>query len=245
MSPQQDNDWFDPYNWNQTIDIIASNQLISEFNFSGRIEYGNPIPHMERIPCLYDSVFFSTNTTFKVNIELNTEISVKSLNIWDKSFDTEGFKQLTESNIGKQLFSLKDYNNNFLIDESLVCNDPKGCLCGNENSLILSKICKRVFLTGCSPVECSDPIRPVGHCCEICASMLTIAFKNDFNLDLIRGITSAFQIRPEYSSVRSYLHKLNDQRFQLIAVDLGEKGLADRMANAIKQYFNDGIYYLL
>jgi hypothetical protein len=75
--------------------------------------------------------------------------------------------------------------------------------------------------------------------------MLTIAFKNDFNLDLIRGITSAFQIRPEYSSVRSYLHKLNDQRFQLIAVDLGEKGLADRMANAIKQYFNDGIYYLL
>jgi len=145
-----------------------------------------------------------------------------------------------ETNIGKQLFDIKEYNNNFLVDKSLVCTDNKGCLCGNENPLIQSKICERVFFSGCPPVGCSDPIRPVGHCCDICASMITFTYKNDFNLDLIQGITTVFQKKPEYNSVRSYLHKLNDQKFQFIAVDLGEKGLANRMTSGITQYFNDG-----
>ena len=219
---------------------MASNQVYREIQFNGRSEDANPIPHMERIPCTSDSVLFPIKNSFKVNIDSN--VRIRSMKIWDKDYDSDSFRSFVDTDVGKQLFVIKN-SNDFAIanDENLVCSDRTGCVCGNEKPEIQSKVCRSVLRRGCPTLHCSDPIRPVGHCCDTCASMLTFSYKPDFSFELVEGIILEFQRNPEYSNVGSYLHKLVSQRFQFIAVDLKEKGPADKMVNAIKQYFDDGM----
>ncbi|XP_054165082.1 protein amnionless-like [Oppia nitens] len=238
---KQDNNWFNPYKWEQLIEWVSSSEVISEDIFIDLPEEHNPIPHMERIPCVYDRVLFESYTSFKVIVDLKDNMTIKSLRIWDQYYSTQDFKDFTDSDIGKLLFTINGNIENLIIDNNMICKDKTGCVCGNEEPTIMQKVCNYVQKYGCPSLECSDPIKPVGHCCPICASMLTISYKNDFSIDLITGITTAYLNHKEYSTIKSYLHKLKSRKFQFIVTDLANKGLADKLVNSIKQYFNDGI----
>lgn len=197
---------------------------------------------MERIPCDSDSVLFPINMSFRVNIDW--DLKMRSLKIWNKDFDSDSFRSFVDTDVGQQLFDIRNPNNIIITnDENIVCSDSKGCVCGNEKPDILSRVCRSVLRRGCPALRCSDPIRPVGHCCDTCASMITFSYKPDFSLELVEGIIVEFERKPEYFTVGTYLHKLVTDQFQFIAVDLAQKGAADKMVTAIKRYFDDGMRY--
>lgn len=227
-------DWLDPANWNQSLKTKNSEKII---DCSGRVDFGNPIPHSERIPCRYDDVLFPSNTTFKVVANLEIETQINSLKIGDKTFDLQSFNEYVFSKSGKYLFNITNLIN--LKIDQLQCNDISGCSCGNDEIDILKLICEKLSI-GCLPLQCNDPVRPIGHCCDICAAVIMLSHKRGFNLDLLKDLIDLFESKPEFSGAKSYLHKLVDDRIQIIIIDSDEKGVADRLANNLKDHLTEG-----
>lgn len=98
-------DWYDPGNWlhreNPKISTDG-NRLLNEDNnnhdHNNHITTGNPnsniphypieaIPHLERVPCQYDSVRFPANSSF--NLKVSSNVTITNFFLGDKVIKME------------------------------------------------------------------------------------------------------------------------------------------------------------
>ncbi|XP_069063400.1 protein amnionless [Pleurodeles waltl] len=162
----------------------------------------------ERVPCQYDDVIFQPETSFRVNINsAERTIAVKSISILDKRFDRhEDFAAYLETNTAKMQFhglgAIKVTNSR--------CADKTGCVCGNTAEILnICSTLKQHTENQCPGVVCKDPLKPNGHCCEICGATLSLDYSPNFDIEAYRNrLLHGFLNLAKYAGTRMALSKV-------------------------------------
>ncbi|NP_001086069.2 amnion associated transmembrane protein L homeolog precursor [Xenopus laevis] len=168
----------------------------------------------ERVPCQYDDVIFFPETSFRVNIQpTDPAIQLKSISVMGRRFNRDDdFSQYRQSNTGKLQFP----GPGRLQITNAKCGDKTGCECGND--LFLGEICSsllRHYNNKCPEVPCTNPLQPVGHCCEICGATVSLEHTSQFDLENYRNrLTHTFLSLNKYSSVKLAISKV--QKLQTV-----------------------------
>ncbi|KAM4690538.1 protein amnionless [Rhinophrynus dorsalis] len=189
--------WFDPTLWNSALSIDDLESGKSLFSVDS-----------ERVPCSYDDVIFSPETSFRVNIKATeSEIYLKSIAVLGRRFTrNEEFSLYLQSNTGKLQFPSPDR----LHVTDTKCVDRTGCECGNAQ--VLQEICSVLLEHSgntCPDVECANPLQPIGHCCRICGAIISLEYTPDFDLDNYRSrLVHTFLSLAKYSGVKLAVSKV-------------------------------------
>ncbi|XP_030592583.1 protein amnionless [Archocentrus centrarchus] len=212
--------WFNPTLW-QT---AATLNDLQQGNFLFSV-------HDESVPCHYDDVVFKALSSFRVDTSSShSSIAVKSVSVLGNTFTSQSeFSQYLSSSSGRLQF----HGSSAATVGNSGCEDPSGCDCGN--SVHHQQICSTIT---CDSPSCKKPLRPIGHCCDVCGAIVTIHFEEGFNLQTYRErIRHLFLALPQYKSIKLGMSKvLKSQRLmgiislgtsseiQVVMLD-GEKGI--------------------
>ncbi|XP_071389904.1 protein amnionless [Centroberyx affinis] len=189
--------WFNPALWQAatTLDDLQN----GHFLFS---------VHEESVPCQYDDVVFKARSSFRVDTTSSKpSIPVQTVSVLGKTFSSRSeFSQYLSSGSGRLQF----HGSSTVSVGNSGCADPSGCDCGN--SVSHERICGSVT---CSPLTCKKPLRPVGHCCDVCGAIVTIHYTIGFNLQTYRQrLQHLFLVQPSYKSIQLGMSKVfKSQRF--------------------------------
>ncbi|XP_030070163.1 protein amnionless isoform X2 [Microcaecilia unicolor] len=189
--------WLDPELWHaasSTDDLESGNYLFSV--------------HEERVPCQYDDVIFPAGNSFRVNIQPSDQmIELKSISVMGQKFTRDAdFARYMQSNTAKLQFhgqgSPKVTNTK--------CNDKTGCTCGNSGEH--ENICSALLQHSenvCPGVVCMHPLRPVGHCCDICGAIVSLQYSSDFEIEKYRNrLIFTFLSLAKYTGVQIAISKV-------------------------------------
>lgn len=196
--------WYDPTLWQ----AAATLNDLEQGNFLFSV-------HEESVPCHYDDVVFKALSSFRVDTSSShSSITVKSVSVLGDTFTTQSeFSQYLSSSLGKLQF----HGSSAVAVGNPACEDPSGCDCGN--SVHHQQICSTVT---CDSPNCKNPLRPTGHCCDVCGAIVTLLFDDGFNLQTYRErIRHLFLALPQYQSIQLGMSKvLKPQRLMGI-ISLG------------------------
>nr|XP_033809178.1 protein amnionless isoform X2 [Geotrypetes seraphini] len=189
--------WLDPTLWHTASsidDLESGNYLFSV--------------HEESVPCQYDDVIFPTGNSFRVNIQSSNQMTeLKSISLMGQKFTRDAdFARYMQSNTAKQQFhgqgSLKVTNTK--------CSDQTGCSCGNSGDH--ENICSALLQHSeneCPGVVCMYPLRPVGHCCDICGAIVSLQYSPDFEIEKYRNrLIHTFLSLSKYTGVQIAISKV-------------------------------------
>nr|XP_018900553.1 PREDICTED: protein amnionless [Bemisia tabaci] len=203
-------------------------------------------PHSARIPCPFDDVIFPSNSTFAVRLP-PIPTTVKSFIYNDKELSSQELRSfIGESPIGQSQFLLTSTSHNDMVVPTITgqgCQNPTGCSCGTERLMQLS--CNAFSTWLCNVPHCRDPVRPAGHCCDICGAVLEfnydpLKFKMS-ELDII--LESFLSLVKNQKGVDLFYHSGKTDRNTIQAV-LVEKGpykgvITDALHHLKSQILND------
>ncbi|XP_023327575.1 protein amnionless [Eurytemora carolleeae] len=144
--------WMDPSNWNS--------------------KYPTPIPHTQQVPCKHDTAVFPPNMTYKVSLH-EQDVRIGGLIISNIQMSGVDWRATKDSRVGRKMFNFTKT----LTVSGTYCNDPTGCMCGNED--LEYKICENAR-GKCENANCSSPLKPAGHCCwNVCGAVVNIERKKN------------------------------------------------------------------
>lgn len=146
-------------------------------------------------PSIYSNMIKASRSSKRVG-----NLRVSKLKIGDQSYSQSEFNALVSSKEYENL--LFDFNNTnnllgssdtddlyepvtnlIIIDESSfiktehdfhVCLDEAGCVCGNEDSIVMDAICSFHLPLELDELPCHDPISSTGYCNKICGTSIII-----------------------------------------------------------------------
>ncbi|KAG8449269.1 hypothetical protein GDO86_016079 [Hymenochirus boettgeri] len=172
------------------------------------LERGKSLFHVdaESVPCQYDDIIFPPETSFRVNINTDS-IQLRSISVMGRRFNREeDFSLYRQSNTGKLQF----YGPGQLQITNTKCGDKTGCECGNER--VLREICSSVLRhleNKCPDNACMNPLKPIGHCCNICGAIVSLEYTSEFDLESYRNrLTHTFLSLAKYSGVKMAISKV-------------------------------------
>lgn len=196
--------WYNPALWQAAVtsdDLQSGNLLFSV--------------HEESVPCRNDDVVFRAGTSFRVDTSSGeATIPVRSVSVLGKKFDRNAdFSQHLSSHLGQLQF----HGSSAVTVGYAGCQDLSGCDCGN--SVNHQRICQTVT---CSSASCQRPLRPVGHCCDICGVIATVRYASGFSLGTYRQrLRHLFLSTPQYKSIRLGMSKVFKSRHVLGIIPFG------------------------
>ncbi|KAL0891827.1 hypothetical protein ABMA27_015091 [Loxostege sticticalis] len=189
-------------------------------------KFNKATPDAERIPCSDDVVVFPPGSQFTIQLP-NVIQYVKEIDISGEKMTTAEFQTriLGQSDENQQfIFGIEGYNSVYVSTKS--CNLRSGCPC-QENPLQIN-----CALKYCPVPRCSNPIKPVGHCCEICGGSLVFDITNSFSIkklrELIRSVMGDDESRFDYHvGMLPYANPGEGtlsptKKYQVIVVEKGE-----------------------
>ncbi|XP_040188652.1 protein amnionless [Rana temporaria] len=202
--------WFDPTLWQSAVSVDA-------------LENGNTLFHVdsERVPCQHDDVIFSSDTSFRVQVQQTaSEIQLKSASVLGRKFSSGAeFGEYLASHTGRLQFpgpARPQVTNT-------KCVDRTGCLCGNEG--VQQEICSALLQhleNKCPEASCANPLKPIGHCCGICGAIISLEYTSEFDLETYRSrLIHSFLSLAKYSEVKLAISKV-----QPLASAMGGKSLS-------------------
>ncbi|XP_071161808.1 protein amnionless-like [Mytilus edulis] len=200
-------DWFDPKNW-----------------CSSTTETGNctdMVLESEMVPCSYDNVVFPKDSSFFVNVEAEMEIVVNTLKISGKALSTNTLSSFLKTDMGTQMFPKPHTGERSKIKLSRrPCNNPLGCICGNDLPEILQRICS-IQKPYCAKQACKHPILLTGGCCEICGAKLTAEYGTGFNFDTLRNGLQRNQLdgKEDFKDVKFVVSRTSNDKIQISLTD--------------------------
>lgn len=122
------------------------------------------VPHLERIPCIYDDVVIPMQSQPSIDLPSFDTISLNSLTINNRNMSNAELQNYLERSQDK--IFLQQYQKPFqkLRVEKKRCTDPSGCLCHNRQP----DYCASIEEFDSSGIRCLDPVQPIGFCRQIC-----------------------------------------------------------------------------
>ncbi|XP_036367554.1 protein amnionless isoform X1 [Octopus sinensis] len=175
-------EWVDPANW-----CVAKSR-------SDNCDADYHSLDSEKVPCPTDDVVFPPGNSYYIDLSTDMDLTVNSIYFMGLSFSTNTFSNFINSKQGKTYFkSYKpDENESHMTIRRRPCIDPASCDCGNYRSPIFDNICK-MHSPFCKKPQCQSPVRPTGHCCNICGAILKCKYENGFSYDrLVDDIKKKF-----------------------------------------------------
>ncbi|XP_062903695.1 protein amnionless isoform X1 [Mobula hypostoma] len=164
--------WYDPKYW-QT---ILSKSELEKNKYTFTLDE-------ESVPCQHDDVVFQPGTSFRVDLDAQY-INVKTISLMNRKFISSGdFNNYKQSNTGRLQF----HGNASVAVTNTKCEDKSGCECGNSDNQ--RRICSNLqqdFRSYCADLDCTNPLKPQGHCCEICGAIIYLQYDDRFDLELYR-----------------------------------------------------------
>ncbi|KAL7037946.1 hypothetical protein ACKWTF_009407 [Chironomus riparius] len=176
----------------QTPWLMSSNWQTTHENGNGKVMTA-AMPHDERIPCDNDEIIFPINNSYVVDLQSIPLMTFKSIAIDGRLMTLNEFKDFLFTTYGQSLF--KNFDNIQFIEYE-DCSSIKCQLCHRKGDSLRQQLCEneKPF---CQPIpHCSDPIKPIGHCCNECGALFQMKLPyseristgiNNFNLDDVRG----------------------------------------------------------
>lgn len=147
--------------------------------------YNKATPHEERVPCDNDELIFPINNSYVVDLQSAPVLSFKSIAIGGVVLSLNEFKSFLSSTFGQSAF--KNADNALFIESS--CNDAAECICHQRSDSLLEQLCENER-TSCQQVpHCTNPIKPIGHCCLECGAIFQMKLEaiNNFNLKTFKA----------------------------------------------------------
>ncbi|CAG9784808.1 unnamed protein product [Diatraea saccharalis] len=202
--------------------------------------FNKATPDAERVPCYDDTVLFPKNAQFTIQLPDNTQyvsgIIVEDANLTTATFLERIFKQ---ADGGQQFVLGMRLNDHPVVIRQEPCKSTSGCPCQTYG---LNINCKLKY---CAPPKCSNPIKPVGHCCEICGGSLLFQIEN-FSMQafkkLVKSVISDYGaddfvyhigMLPSIFIDRDTIQTL-PKRVQVVVMDKGEyTGASSEVINEI------------
>lgn len=163
--------WLLTSNWNAA--RHADENEVNEF-------YNKATPHEERLPCDNDEIIFPINNSYVVDLQSAPALSFKSIAIDGRVLSVSEFKDFLFSAFGQSAF--KNIDNTLFIESS--CNDESKCVCHQKNAALLEQLCENESENCRESPHCSDPIKPIGHCCFECGAMFQMKLDTIRNFNL-------------------------------------------------------------
>lgn len=142
--------------------------------------YNKATPHEERLPCDIDEIIFPINNSYVVDLQSAPALSFKSITIDGRQMTTGEFSEFLKSVHGQLAF--KNNDNTLFSDSS--CYDENKCVCHRKSDALRQQLCENESPDCEKTPRCTDPVRPIGHCCDVCGALfqMELAPINNFNL---------------------------------------------------------------
>ncbi|CAL8303971.1 unnamed protein product [Merluccius merluccius] len=197
--------WFDPALWRAAVtpdDLKSGPYLFSV--------------HEDSVPCEHDDVVFKASTSFRVDTTSDgVDIPVKSVSVLGKTFKSQSdLSRYLGTASGRTQFHK---GSDALALRGSDCGDASGCAC--DNSANRARICARVT---CPSLTCEKPLRPVGHCCDVCGAIITIDYAPIFNLQSYRQrVQDLFLDLPAFKTIRLGMSKVSKPQYLMGMVRVG------------------------
>ncbi|XP_058829547.1 protein amnionless [Topomyia yanbarensis] len=189
------------------------------------------MPHTERIPCQFEKAIFSGSPA-PVDLQYHEAIIVKNIN-YANNEGLDEFRHFLSTELGQFVF----FNGEETLIKEGKCGSPEKCPCQPE--WVKSAVCANEV---CDVPRCLKPIVPVGHCCAICGSMLTmdlINFGGKFELgDFSRKLERKIAASQVDESLVDYHVSVQNDALQLVIVDVkdyDEKSI--QMMRSLEPFF--------
>lgn len=191
--------------------------------------FNEATPDAERVPCSDDSVEFPINSEFSLFLPDLTQ-HIQELKIGNQYYDTATFNdRALEENKARQ-FYINNHQTTGIVVEENKCRSQaaRGCPC---QEFTLEIDCESKY---CSVPACSQPIKPIGHCCKICGG--TVSFERDLSFHYMEFKEFVDKIVASYkdSSIVYHVGIIPPNTVQVVIVEKGEyTGLSTVIANDI------------
>jgi len=214
-------DWFDAGNW-ETFDLQIGTKLNRQ-NFLDS----------ENVPCDYDQVEFHEDQTWMTSINLN--VTLNRLTVSGQRFDSNSFSSFRQSPEGRFKFQ---GSGDILINPQ-TCPDPTGCFCRSANNHEISQyICTK---TNCpSQPSCNGPLRPIGQCCSVCGSVLTMSYTSTYTeVKMTQFLASQVTMFPKTYFALSKQRYSDKDLIQIMLTDESTGDDAKRFAEFLRDKFQD------
>lgn len=221
-------DWFDSNNWCETDSETGNCKTIARLD-------------SEKVPCMNDDVVYPSGNSFYVNLETGIDIKVNTFKITGKAYTTTSFQSFLSTDQGKGMFPLPNNGQRSSVTiQRRPCNDPTGCMCGNNKGEVLNRICV-IQRKRCTKAQCRTPLKPVGHCCDLCGGVAVMKFGSGFRFDtLVNGIRrNLIDGKSEYKDVQVITSKISEDEIQMILLDTDGVRASQLTREIAKEVQND------
>ncbi|XP_020649267.3 protein amnionless [Pogona vitticeps] len=190
--------WYDPTLWQAATSMEDLDQ--GKYIFS---------MDEERVPCQYDDVIFQPQASFRVNITSSEKmIHLRSISIMGQKFTSDdALVEYMQSSTAKLQFHGEG---TFQLTNNR-CPEKSGCECGNaaDHDRICGALLQK-YGNQCPVATCKDPLKPVGHCCDICGAIISLEYSAGFDIELYRNrILHTFLSLPKNAGVQMAISKVH------------------------------------
>ncbi|GBP73553.1 Protein amnionless [Eumeta japonica] len=179
-------------------------------------EFNDATPDAERVPCYDDIVEFPKDARFTIWLPDNTQY-IRGLRINNESFSQSGLELLrfdTYRANPRQTFLMNRNQETGIKISEKQCYTKAGCPC-QDNPLQI--ICAKKY---CKPIQCVNPIKPVGHCCNICGGSVAFDTADTFDMAEFRSLVEKYiNENGGREKLAYHVGKLSDVRVQLVVVE--------------------------
>ncbi|XP_055627450.1 protein amnionless [Toxorhynchites rutilus septentrionalis] len=201
-------------------------------NTNRLIEMNQAVPHLERIPCQYETAVFS-ETPSPVDFQYHEAIEVKDISYGGQR-GLEEFRRFLVTDIGGFVF----YNAEEILIREGKCKSPEKCSCQPEwvkGAVCPNEVCKIPY--------CTNPIVPFGHCCAICGSVLRMDLLNFGESFDLSGFTRKLERKIAASDVDKslvdYHISVQNDALQLVIVDKKDYDeISVKLMNSLEPFFS-------
>jgi hypothetical protein len=136
-------------------------------------------PHDERVPCDNDEVIFPINNSYVVDLQSLPVLTFRSIAIDGRVMTLDEFKDYLFSSYGQSTFKNIDNVRFVQNQEECVGSSAKCQVCHKKVHSLRQQLCEneKPF---CQPIpHCSDPIKPIGHCCHECGALFQMKLSSN------------------------------------------------------------------
>nr|CAD7570554.1 unnamed protein product [Timema californicum] len=150
---------------------------------------------------------------------MNTDTRIGQLYFSKELMSSYDWEDLLRSEAGeRQFLASEDSRYDLVTFTGTSCTDQTGCRCVSE--AVQREICRNVQCEGQPPL-CARPVRPLGHCCDICGAHLLLEYNSDFKIASLRDRVERYLNEGKFSDdVSAYVGKTTlTRQIQVVMVD--------------------------
>nr|CAD7399894.1 unnamed protein product [Timema cristinae] len=150
--------------------------------------------------------------------QMNTDTRIGQLYFSNELMSSYDWEDLLRSEAGeRQFLASEDSRYDLVTFTETSCTDQTGCRCVSE--AVQREICHNVQCEGQPPL-CARPVRPLGHCCDVCGAHLLLEYNSDFKIAALRDRVERYLNEGKFSDVTAYVGKTTlTRQIQVVMVD--------------------------